>query len=90
LAVSDKTEGEKDSTKSSILCANADNEHVERNLCCRSIALDLRFIVDTHDLLLVIDLGGFSFVKLDRGLLVTQEVPDRLHDGAVLDCSSRT
>jgi hypothetical protein len=54
----------------------------------RDIALDLRVITDVHQALLVVDLGSLGFVVLDGGLLVAQDVADRLHDGAVLDQAS--
>jgi len=72
-------------TESSILGADTDDEHIERNLGQGSSTLDLRLVVDVDDLLGVVNLGGFGFVELDGGFLVTEEVANRLHDGTVLD-----
>lgn len=53
------------------------------------VSLDLRVIADVHDTLFVVDLGGFGFVEVHVGGLLTEDVTDRLHDGAVLDQTSR-
>lgn len=74
-------------TESSVLGADADDEHIERNLGRRSGTLDLGIIVDVNNLLGVVNLCGFGFVELDGGFLVTEEVANRLHDGAMLDCT---
>jgi hypothetical protein len=50
-----------------------------------NVTLDLGVVADVNNALLVIDLGGFGFVELDGGLLLAQDVTDRLHDRAVLD-----
>jgi len=57
------------------------------NLSGRSSTLDLGIVVDVNDLLFVVNLCGFGFVELDGGFLVAEEVANRLHDGAVLDCT---
>jgi hypothetical protein len=74
-------------TESSVLSADTDDEHIEMDLSGRSGALDLRLVVDVDDLLFVVNLCGFGFVELDGGFLVAEEVANRLHDGAVLDCT---
>lgn len=68
-----------------VLGADADDEHVERDLGGAGGALDGAVVVDVDLLVGVVDLGGLSLVVLDRGLLVAQEVADGLHDAAVLD-----
>ena len=77
-------------TESGILSTNTNHKHIEWDLVGRNTALDFGVIVDVDNLLLVVDLGSFGFVVLDRSLLVAKEIADRLHDAAVFDRSSGT
>lgn len=79
-----------DPTKSRVLGTNTDHKHVEGNLGVRDITLNFRIIADIHNPLLIVDLGGLGFVELDTGLLVAQDISDRLHDRAVLDQTGGT
>jgi hypothetical protein len=52
--------------------------------------LNLGVIANVNKALFVIDLGGLGLVILDSRLLVAQDVPDRFHNGTVLDQTSCT
>jgi hypothetical protein len=72
-------------TEGRILSAYTDHEHIKWHFRCPYIALDLAVIVDVHNLLLVINLGGLGLEELHRSLLVSQKVADWFHDTPVLD-----
>lgn len=76
-------------TEGCVFSTDTNDEHVEGHLGVGDVSLDLRVIADVHDTLLVIDLGGFGFVEVHVGGLLTEDVTDRLHDGAVLNQTSR-
>lgn len=76
-------------TKGGVLSTDTHHEHVKRNFRAGDIALDLGVVANVDNALLVIDLGGLRFVILDGALLVTQNVPDGFHDGAMLDQTGR-
>jgi hypothetical protein len=72
-------------TKRGILRSHAHDKHIEGYLGRANITLDLALIVNVYNLLLVVNLGSFGLVELDRRLLVSQEVAHGLHNGAMLD-----
>jgi hypothetical protein len=72
-------------TKGCILSTNTDDQHVEWDLAGRNITFDDTVIVDQDHLAFIVNLGSLCFVKLDRSILVPEEIADRLHNGAVLD-----
>lgn len=72
-------------TKSSILSPDTDDEHVEWDLSLHGVSLDVGIVLGIDNLLLIVNLGAGSFVELDRGLLVSQDISNGFHDGSMFD-----
>lgn len=79
-------------TKSGILSTDTDNQHIKRDNSMRHITFNLRVITDINQTLLVVDLGGFSFVVFDGRLLVAEDVANGFHNRAMFNqtgCAGR-
>ena len=72
-------------TECGILGPNPNNEQIERDFRIRNITFHLGTIAYKNDPPFVIYLRSIRFIVPHGGFLVSQDVPDGLHDGTMLD-----